>query len=144
MIWLQANWAKVAAGAVAVALALALAWMHGNARFAAGELTERTAWQAVVTAKEKEIADLRVANERRGADAAVKYADRLAVLEPIIIRSTDTVTRYASTPAGAAICLGPDRVSGIDADAAALGLQPATTPDDGDRAVRPDGDSPQP
>lgn len=51
----------------------------------------------------------------RTSAAVQSYADRVRDLQPVVIRSTDTVTRYASTAAGRAPCAAPDRVLGIDA-----------------------------
>lgn len=62
--------------------------------------------------------DLDQAN--RTTAAVSTYADRTAALQPIVVRSTDTVTRYAETPAGRATCAAPERVSGIDALDASL------------------------
>ncbi|TZG23968.1 hypothetical protein [Sphingomonas montanisoli] len=61
-----------------------------------------------------------LANERRTGAAIATYAERTAALQPLIVRSTDTVTRYAETPAGRAPCAAPDRVLGIDQLDAAL------------------------
>jgi len=121
-------WGRVLAGAGALALALALAWLYGGARYDAGELAERVKWKDVVADKEREIAALRIGNERRVTAAVATFADKITALQPVIVRSTDTVTKYAQTPAGAVECLSADRVHGIDADAAALGLfsAPAT------------------
>lgn len=126
---------RVLAGAGALALALALAWMHGNARYDAGQSAEAAKWQAAIAAKERQIADLRVGQERRVADATAAFADRIMAMRPVIVRSTDTVTKYAQTPAGAALCLSADRVLGIDADAAALGLYSPGAAEGADRPV---------
>ena len=131
--------ARLAAGAGALALAVALAWMHGNARYDAGELAERAVWLEGSVKAERELAAREVSAERRAANAAASFADRLASIEPIVLRSSDTVTRYAQTPAGAAACLGADRVRGIEADAAALGF-PAPDPARGGDAVHADPD----
>lgn len=136
--------ARILAGAGALALALGLSWMHGNARYEAGRLAERSAWQKVAATKEAEITDLRISGERDRAAATKGFADALAAQEPIIIRSTDTVTRYELTPAGAALCLAADRVLGIDADAAALGLEAGPTAGNGNGAVSPNADQTQP
>lgn len=48
------------------------------------------------------------------AAATDRYAADLRNRQPLIIRSKDTVTRYAQTPDGRALCLAPDRVRGID------------------------------
>lgn len=131
--------ARLAAGVGALALAVLLAWMHGNARYNAGELTERAAWLTDSVKAERVLAAREVAAERRAGDAAAAFADRLASIEPIVLRSHDTVTRYAQTPAGAALCLGADRVRGIEADAAALGFA-AADPANGGDAVRANPD----
>lgn len=134
---------RILAGASALALALGLAWLYGNARHEAGVLQERVIWTRLAADTEQKRAVQSLQDERRVATAVAQYAQRVAALEPIIIRSTDTVTRYAQTPAGAAPCLAADRVSGIDADAAALGLQPAIAPESGERTLPADPDPPE-
>lgn len=98
---------------------------------------ERAAMTAEIDRADRE----RLAAEKRYADrqtaAALTYADRLAAREPIILRSTNTVREYAATPAGRAVCLGADRVRGIDA----LDAELADDPDPagrGDRALPAD------
>ncbi|MBY8826132.1 hypothetical protein [Sphingomonas colocasiae] len=131
-------WAKLAAGAGILALAAFAIWMFGNARHDAGRLAEAAKWQAEVRVRDQRIADLRVENERRETASAVRYAERLAAIDPIILRSTERVIQYAQTPAGRAACLAADRVRGIEADAAALfPAYPAGADRRGD-AVRPD------
>ena len=76
------------------------------------------------------------ANSDRVARAADAYATRTAALQPLIVRSTDTVRTYAETPAGRARCLDADRVRGIDALDAALGAPEAAG--GGDGAMHPD------
>lgn len=49
-----------------------------------------------------------------GKTAAETYATALATRQPIIVRSTDEVTHYAQTPAGAAHCADAGRVSSTD------------------------------
>lgn len=96
--------------------------------------------RAAMTAEIDRAERTRLAAERRYADrqaaAALTYADRLAAREPIILRSTNTVREYAATPAGRAVCLGADRVRGIDALDAELA-------DDPDPAGRGDGTLPR-
>lgn len=98
---------------------------------------ERAAWTAEIDRADK----ARIAAERdyavRLATAADGYAARVAARAPIIIRSTDTVREYAKTAAGRAVCLGADRVRGIDALDAELADDPAPT-DRGGSAVPPD------
>lgn len=66
------------------------------------------------------------ANAERGRQAADTYATRTAALQPLIVRSTDTVRTYAQTDAGRALCRDADRVRDIDAlDAALAAADPA-------------------
>ena len=62
------------------------------------------------------------------ATAAQTYAATLAVRQPIIIHSRDTVTRYAQTPDGRALCLPADRVRGAQTDRDALFGDPTGAP----------------
>ena len=59
------------------------------------------------------------------ASASQSYAATLAARQPFIIHSKDTVTRYAQTDAGRALCRAPDRVRDIDALDALLARDPA-------------------
>jgi hypothetical protein len=68
-----------------------------------------------VGAAELGAAKAETANTKTTLAAVSTYADRTAALQPLVVRSTDTVTRYAETPAGRASCLAADRVSGLDA-----------------------------
>ncbi len=139
-------WTRILGGAGALALALALAWLYGNARFDAGQsdgkLAEASKWQKRVDEQAAQIADLRVANERRVAQAAGRYVETVQRFQPIIVQSNERVREYAATPSGAVQCLAPNRVHGIDADAAALGLQPAAAAASGDGTMQADADPP--
>lgn len=139
-------WTRILGGAGALALALALAWLHGNARYdagkSAGTLAEAGKWQKRVDEQSAQIADLRVANERRVAGATVRYVETREQLQPIIVQSKERVREYAATPSGAVQCLTSDRVRGIDANAAALGLQSAPAAASGDGTLRADDDPP--
>lgn len=99
---------------------------------------ERAAWSAAIADVEK----ARVADEarfaRQQATAAQTYAAALAFRQPLIIHSKDTVTRYAQTDAGRALCRAPDRVRDIDALDALLTRDPAA-PGRSGGAVPPDG-----
>lgn len=76
---------------------------------------ERAAWtQALRDADVRKVTAERNYALRLSA-AADSYATRLASIDPIIVRSTDTVRTYAQTDAGRARCLDADRVRGIDA-----------------------------
>lgn len=111
---------KLLAGAGILALAAFLVVMFGNARERDGRLAERVAARDRDVARIEQLADQRVAGERRVTDAVAAFASRAAALKPLILTSHDTVTSYAQTPAGAALCLAADRVSGIDALDASL------------------------
>lgn len=99
---------------------------------------ERAAWTLTIADAEK----ARRADEARfaqqQASAAQTYATTLAARQPIIIHSKDTVTRYAQTDAGRAVCRDADRVRDIDALDADLARDPAA-PGRSGRAVPPDG-----
>lgn len=86
---------------------------------------ERAAWTATLADAEK----ARLADEARfvqqQASAAQTYAATLAARQPLIIHSKDTVTRYAQTDAGRAVCRDADRVRDIDALDADLTRDPA-------------------
>lgn len=86
---------------------------------------ERAAWSATIADAEKArlVDEARFA--RQLATAAQSYAATLAARQPIIIHSRDTVTRYAQTPDGRALCLPADRVRGAQADRDALFSDPA-------------------
>lgn len=102
---------------------------------------ERAAWSAAIADADKS----RLADQARfaqqQASAAQTYAATLAARQPIIIHSKDTVTRYAQTDAGRALCRAPDRVRDIDALDALLARDPAA-PGRSGRAVPPDGTAP--
>ncbi|WP_454280465.1 hypothetical protein [Sphingomonas sp. Marseille-Q8236] len=99
---------------------------------------ERAAWSAAIA----ETDNARLADEARFAQqqaaAAQTYAASLAARQPLIIHSKDTVTRYAQTDAGRALCRDADRVRDIDALDAALARDPATASRSGG-AVPTDG-----
>lgn len=135
-------WTRILGGVGALALTLALAWLYGNARYEAGQMRERSEWNALSAKQHQQRAEELVAAERRVTAATANYADRLAAIEPVVLRSRDTVTRYAQTPAGIALCLSAERVRGIDADASALGLQPDAAAASGDGTLHPNADPP--
>lgn len=101
---------------------------------------ERAAWTAALDKAEK----AKLTAERdyavRLTTATDSYAASLAAREPIILRSTNTVREYAATPAGRAVCLGADRVRGIDALDAELAENPEPA-SRGTRPVQPDPDA---
>lgn len=99
---------------------------------------ERGAWSAAIADAEK----ARLADQARFAQqqatAAQTYAATLAARQPLIIHSKDTVTRYAQTDAGRALCRAPDRVRDIDALDALLARDPGASGGSGG-AVPSDG-----
>lgn len=108
---------------------LLAAWLWTANTLADTRLTlanERGAWTSAL----KDADAARLKTEARFttqlAQAAATYGDRMAAREPIIIRSTNTVREYAQTDAGRAVCLGTDRVRGLDAlDASLFAANPA-------------------
>lgn len=102
---------------------------------------ERAAWSSAIADADK----TRLADQARFAQqqaaAAQTYAATLAARQPLIIHSKDTVTRYAQTDAGRALCRAPDRVRDIDALDALLARDPPA-PGRSGGAVPPDGTAP--
>lgn len=129
MLW------KLIGGGVFLAVIGFLIVQYGAARYDQGKLQERTHWEHAARLAEISRGEERLADERRVSAAVLAYSDALAAQQPVILRSIDTVREYAQTPAGAVLCLPADRVWGIDADAAALGLQPAPAAPGGGSAV---------
>lgn len=113
-------WWKLLAGAVVIALAGLFLWRFGDAKYNAGELAERVRWKDVTIQHQKEVEKLELANAASKVAAVENYADRLAGIQPIVVRSKETVTHYAETPAGRIMCLAPERLLGIEQDRTAL------------------------
>ena len=115
----------IAGGAVMALLAF-LVVIYGNSREHGGKLEERLKWNAAVAERDAKIAKLNLENANAPRIAAENYAKRIERFEPIIVRSTETVTRFAQTPAGRVLCLDSERVRGIEETASLLGF-PAPT-----------------
>jgi hypothetical protein len=113
-------WLRIVAGAGALALAAFLIWVYGNARENAGELSERVKWQAASAVSARRIADLELQLANSVNEAQAAHIERTIRMEPVIVRSTNTIREIRTDPALAAICLAPERVRGIEGDAAAL------------------------
>lgn len=96
---------------------------------------ERAAWSATIADSEKARLDDEVRFAQQLTTATQTYAASLAARQPIIIHSRDTVTRYAQTPDGRALCLPADRVRDIQADRDALFADPAGAAQAGRGAV---------
>jgi hypothetical protein len=88
--------------------------------FHVGELAERGRWSGVKAAA----VAAEAATDHRWSERFIAAQDgtiaRFAALQPIVLRSTNTVREYAQTADGRALCLPAERVRGIAADAAAL------------------------
>ncbi|WP_343545514.1 hypothetical protein [Sphingomonas paucimobilis] len=114
---------------------------HLRAEYRQTLTNERAAWSMAIADGEK----ARSADEARfaqqQASAAQTYAATLAARQPLIIHSKDTVTRYAQTDAGRAVCRDADRVRDIDALDALLARDPAAPGRNGG-AVPTDGTAP--
>ena len=119
MLW------KVGGGLLVAGLLGLLLWLYGGAKYRAGKAdgtsAERTAWQdKVVQAERDKLTAYRagVASVQRAEGRYIETVrDRVVPLTRTIIERS---TAYAQTPAGAAICLAPDRVSWLDQQRAAL------------------------
>ena len=107
---------KVLTGAFILALVGLLFWGFGKAKFNQGELAERVKWNGIILTYEKQKEELIKRNSEQQLKAAADYAERLRGQQPIILRSKETVTRYAETDAGKLLCLDANRVRGIEAD----------------------------
>jgi len=86
---------------------------------------ERAAWSMAIADSEKARSADEARFARQQAAGAQTYAAALAARQPLIIHSKDTVTRYAQTDAGRAVCRDADRVRDIDALDADLTRDPA-------------------
>ena len=102
---------------------------------------ERAAWSIAISDGEKARSADEARFARQQAAAVLTYAAALAARQPLIIHSKDTVTRYAQTDAGRALCRAPDRVRDIDALDALLARDPPA-PGSSGGAVPPDGTAP--
>lgn len=85
---------------------------------------------AELVRRDRDDARVLAANADRVSKAVETYATRTAALQPLIVRSTDTVRTYAETPAGRAACLDADRVRGLDELDASLANPTAAAGDD--------------
>lgn len=126
---------KVLAGAAGFMLAVLFGWFYGRAEHRAGVLEERAAQAALQAEQAKRDGKRAAADQQRVTAAAEAYADRAAALRPQIIHSTEVVREYAETDAGRVMCLGADRVRGIEQDAARLRLDAAVVAGDADATL---------
>lgn len=108
-------------------VALAAGWWWTSRQLADVRLTlanERTVRVQDLADAERAKAAAELANANRLIAAGDAYAVRLASLDPIILKSTNTVREYAKTDAGRVECRGADRVRAIDALDAELADDP--------------------
>ena len=131
------NWKLIAGGLALAALAITLLVAKADARHWHKQADN---YRLQIEVARREASDAAAANATRGAQAADAFAARAAALQPLIVRSTDTVRTYAETPAGRAACLDADRVRGLDALDASLAVPAA--PGGGAGAVRADASPP--
>lgn len=126
--------AKLMIGAAAVLTAALFAYLgdrlinaYGEARYHSGLADGQLKQMPGILAANQQAAQAGL-NARDRVIAADGARDAtLGRLIPQILSAEDKVTTYAASAAGRAVCLGPDRVRGIEADR--LTLFPATTPD---------------
>ena len=125
------NWFKIGGVMVAMAAFALLLHVYGKAREKAGHATATAEWQAklsdLVRKQAAQLASAQVAMAQDQARAAETYAERVASIEPIIVRSQNRTIEYAKTTEGAGPCLPADRVREIAADRASLFAAPAIT-----------------
>lgn len=131
-------WFRIVAGAGALALAAFLIWIYGNARENTGELSERVKWQTASAVSARRIADLELQLATRVNEAQSAHIERTIRMEPVIVRSTNTIREIRNDPALAVRCIDPERVRGIEADAAALFAPLALTPGNGAQSLQQD------
>lgn len=113
-------WWKLLAGAATLGLIAFLVWIYGNTRYNAGELAERVRWKDAVLTSQAEVLAIERKWSDRVAAGAFNYETRIETVKPILVKNTETVERYAQTPAGAVTCLPAERVFDIEATRAAL------------------------
>jgi hypothetical protein len=108
----DSSWIRVA---FKLAPWVALALLSASLFATRGTLSRvRLEHQAELASRDRDAAIAAKANADRARQAAEGDATRLAAMQPLIVRSTDTVRTYAETPDGRAACLAPDRVRGLD------------------------------
>lgn len=121
IVLVKRHW-KAALGLVGfVGLGIMLLMARADARHWREAAEHEKAAHALDIAQAKAAAEKQRADDAdRIARASDAYAARAAALQPLIVHSTNEVTRYAETPAGAVLCRDPDRVRAVDALDAAL------------------------
>lgn len=131
-------------GWLILAVALAAGWIWTAMQLADVRLTlanERTVRVQDLADADRARAAVELANAQRLTVATETFANRLAAIDPIVLRSTDTVREYEKTDAGRVLCRSPDRVRAVDALDAEL-AQAARSPGGGADTVRSDAAAP--
>ena len=125
------NWLKIGNVAWMLTAFVLLLHVYGKAREKAGHATATAEWQAkladLVRKQAQQSASAQVVMAARQVRAAESYADRVASIEPIIVRSQIRTIEYAKTAEGAGACLPADRVREIAANRASLFAAPAVS-----------------
>jgi hypothetical protein len=112
-------------------LGLTLTLMHTRedlSKTKATLTTERAAWdKASKLAKEQKKLDEQHFSDIK-ATALKAFDIRKELMEPVILRSTNTVREYAQTPESHVVCTGPDWVRKLTAHRDTLVTQDPGTP----------------
>jgi hypothetical protein len=121
---------KIGGGLLLAAALFVLVKLYGGSQYRAGETagtsTERTLWQAKVLQAEREKLIAYQAGVRSVQQADARYIE--TVRERVVPLTRTIVERsiaYEQTPAGAALCLAPDRVRWLEETRSALFATPA-------------------
>lgn len=113
-------WLKLGGMAVALAAVWLGLTLFGNSRFRAGELSERVKWgEVVVRAEAGKLEAFKQGLARVRAGETV-YRETVRQLPGVVTRIIERSNAYAATPAGAAVCLDPERVRQLDQTRSAL------------------------
>lgn len=131
MLW------KLVGGVVALGIAYMALDFFGDARHDAGVAEERNRWQEQRIADVQADAQRQIGNAVRGTDAVSASAARFIAMLPAILKSEQSVSDYAKTPAGAVLCRDAERVRAIDAFDEFL-FTPSTAASLGGKPVYPD------
>jgi hypothetical protein len=112
--------AAVLAAALSAYLGTRLITAYGDARYQSGLVAGRLAQVQDVLTANAQAAQAGLSARDRIIAAESAHGTALARLIPQILSAQDKANTYAATVAGRAICLGADRVRGIEADRGAL------------------------
>lgn len=113
-------WRWIGVGVLAVALAFLMVqgineikdWRQqiANEAYKAGQDQANAAWLQTRNTEAAQSIE-RLAQQMEANNTAVKgYLDDIAARQALVQQTTEEIERYASTPAGTAVCLDPDGV----------------------------------